>query len=145
MKSTIALIVLLSAVVSFAKPQDITLFQCATTNVVEGQHPTQFFFYVKNLNVGKRLEYYFPDENDMEYPVKMVPENSVLMLNENHSLSLIEKGLLLESDGDGCQLTDVLLYKNTNYTRGYASVKPIGGCGAEPVYSTVACKVTTIK
>jgi hypothetical protein len=132
------------ALTSFAMAQSSTQFDCTTTKTIEGQKPSQFSFSVLNLETG-RAEYQ-ADSGAEDAPVKMTPEDSVLDLNENFTIGSGSRGLRLTSDGDGCQFTEVLLYKDRGYKSGYVKIED-GGCGAEgvPAYSTVSCKVKSLK
>jgi hypothetical protein len=130
---------LMSSGAAFASDA-ITSFTCHTHDVIDGKKPTVFEFKVTGLGT-KKVDYWVKD--DQEYPVIQHPENSVLDLNDNWGITQTEKGLRLDSDGDGCQLTEVVLYKDTNYTHGYARVKAIGGCGAQDAYTKVVCSNAT--
>lgn len=137
MKKTLVLIGMFFSVSAVAKT-DITSFRCVTDKVIEGTEPTVIEFQVQQLGT-KDATYYTVDPDSYE-PVKMTPEYSTLMLNENWSLSQEADRLAMSSDGDGCQWTDFVLYKNAGYKRGWARVRDLG-CGASPSYSTVTCKV----
>jgi hypothetical protein len=115
-----------------------TTFKCETTDVIDrGNRPTKFEFAVSNL--GKKNVAYSSDYGDGD-SVKMVPANSVLDLNDNAEVLMDSAGnLKLQSDGDGCQWTTVLLYKSAGYKAGYAKVKGSSGCGSGDFYSTIKC------
>lgn len=132
------------ALTSWALAQSVTQFDCATTKKIEGQSPSRFSFSVLNLEKGP-VDYQIESEAE-DAPVKMTPEDSILDLNENFTIGSGSRGLRLTSDGDGCQFTEVLLYKNSDYKSGYVKIED-GGCGAEgvPAYSTVSCKVKSLK
>ncbi len=126
-----------------------TAFKCETTQVIDrGNRPTKIEFSVKNLLKGK-IGYSSSYDDDgratrEEYgmPVKHVPKHSVLMLNENYGITRTAKGdLELTSDGDGCQWTTVVLYKDAGFKAGFARVKGSSGCGAGDYYSTLKCQV----
>jgi hypothetical protein len=116
---------------------NVTKFLCTTTQVIEGKEPTQIQFMVENLDQEK-ASYFTEDPN--EEPVKMIPEDSTLDLNDNWNFEQKADRIHMTSDGDGCQWTDFVLFKNTGYKRGYVSVKDTG-CGANPAYSTVTCDI----
>jgi hypothetical protein len=139
MKNLIIILVTVFPFFTLAFP--VTSFNCVSQDVLEGQKPTRIQFKVSDLNT-KQADYYVSSDKE-EYPVKMTPKNSVLMLNDNFSITQTATRLMMESDGDGCQLTYFVLYKNTGYTRGYVNIRPMGGCGAASVYSNVLCKVKT--
>lgn len=137
MKKTLVLIGMFFSVTAMAKT-DITTFRCVTDKVIEGNSPTVIEFQVQELNT-KEATYYTVDPDSYE-PVKTTPEYSTLMLNENWGISQEADRLEMDSDGDGCQLTDFVLYKNSGYKRGWVRVRDLG-CGASPSYSTVTCNV----
>lgn len=113
-------------------------FDCVTDKVIEGPKPTRVQFTIENLDDAKKITYAGTDEN----PVQMTPAESVLMLNENWGVERTAKGILLSSDGAGCQLTKMLLFEDSGFRKGYVSVKGKNfGCGASDYYSIVTCKV----
>jgi hypothetical protein len=123
-------------------------FTCATDKPIEYKDPkkphqvikpTEFSFVLENLE-SKKPSYWTEKEEDE--PIVMNPADSVLDLNENWQLISGPKGLELNSDGDGCQYTTVILYKDKGYKKGYVRVDASKtGCGGDDVYSTVTCKV----
>jgi hypothetical protein len=127
----------LSSLTALSAPS-VTRFTCITDDVIEGKKPTKFEFSVTGLGT-KEVNYY--TGKDEENPFKMHPKNSVLMLNDNFGILENSKGLVLDSDGDGCQFTQVVIYSDSNYTRGYAKVDGSGGCGAGNYYSKLTCSL----
>ena len=117
----------------------ITDFQCRTNDIIESSSPTTFSFSVEGLGSGN-VSYYTSDPKSYE-PVNMIPKKSILNLNDNFTIKKNSEGLLLNSDGDGCQWVDVQIYQNSKYKSGYARVKDTG-CGAKSAYSTISCRVT---
>ena len=107
----------------------VTKFDCTTTVVIEGKDLTKIQFMVENLG-QKNANYYTQDPDDSN-PVKMTPEESTLDLNDNWTFKQKADRIHMTSDGDGCQWTDFVLFKNTGYVRGFVSVKDTG-CGATP-------------
>lgn len=123
---------------------EVSHFKCVTEDAIEfrgHRGPTHFFFSVSNLERGKP-SYRTSDENS-DAPVKMVPENSVLMLNDNWGIKRNAKGLLLDSDGDGFQFTNVQLYADSDYSAGYARVTYTDGTKA--IYTKVSCQIRVRK
>lgn len=129
----LALLATLSAIPAMASNQ--INFSCKTDKVIEDEKPTKIKFSVTNLG-KKNVEYV--DANEDGTPVIMIPNNSVLMLNDNYGIKMQDGNLVMDSDGDGCQFTTFVLYKDAEFKKGYVRVKD-GGCGATPVYSTVTC------
>lgn len=117
-----------------AQAANVTEFSCRTDRIIEGKRPTRIEFQVKNL--GKKIAEYA--ESDEE-PVRMFPRNSVLMLNDNYGLVQKKDRLVLSADGDGCQLTELVLYKTSQYRKGYVRVKDTGCARLGDLYSNVSC------
>lgn len=112
--------------------------RCVTDKAIETRGhrgPTKFAFEVRGLERGK-VSYVDNDEGE---PVRMVPANSTLDLNDNYGIKRTRDGIMLDSDSAGCQLNTVMLYERTGYRRGYARTKDIG-CGKDE-YTTVTCSV----
>lgn len=112
---------------------------CVTAEAIESRGhrgTTKFAFSVANLERGKVR---FELAEDEENPVKMRPENSILFLNDNYGISRKGETVVLEADAAGCQLTTVVLYGRSGYTRGYARTKDIG-CGKD-AYTAISCSV----
>ncbi len=122
-----------------ALPANVTTFRCVTDSVIEGKAPTTLEFMVENL--GQKAATYYTVDPDSWEPVQMNPQDSVLMLNENWTFAQKSDRLHATSDGDGCQWTDLELFQNSGYTRGYVRVTDGGGCGAKSVFSLVRCSV----
>jgi hypothetical protein len=133
------------AVSSLASAAEPTAhFKCNTVEAIETRGHrgvTYFFFSVSKLHEGKPA-YQTTDDNS-DAPVKMVPESSVLMLNDNWGIRRNKDGLLLDSDGDGIQFTKVQLYADSNYSSGYARVEFSDGTKA--IYTKVSCQIRVRK
>lgn len=153
MKLTILILTALAVSgIAQAEKHVVHQFTCVTDKPVEYKDskkpsqvikPTEFSFAVENLDSSKPGYWTTEDDDD---PVTMKPDNSVLDLNENGSIQVGAKGLELSSDGDGCQYTTVVLYRDKEFKKGYVRVDASKtGCGGDDVYSTVTCKVTVKK
>lgn len=107
-------------------------FDCKAT---EKNKTVSIKFLVKNLYSKATLETY-PGEDDYE-PVKVRPKSSLLNdINENGGFSVNKDRLLLHGDADGFYMLEIVLYRNSGFTKGYARVK-----GDENLYSKVSCTV----
>ena len=135
---TLLLSIFLAGVASAAS-HSIHDFSCRTeTQIDRTAKTTRFSFSVENLTQGKIS--YHTDDDSSDEPVKMVPADSSLMLNDNWGIRRTKDGIKMDSDGDGFQFTNVVLYENSDFRAGYAKIE--FSDTTKPRYSKVTCKVT---
>jgi hypothetical protein len=120
----------------------LQIFDCKTEREIDGalQHMT---FSIKNITNNRAIEIFDKNGQDpADYnPVGVEPEGRVSSLNENLSVSTGTRQLRISGDSDGFYLLDLVLYKNSGYTKGYLRISGSDGDGGN-AYSKVGCTVT---
>ncbi len=120
----------------------LQIFDCSTEREIDGaiQHMT---FSIKNIANNRTVE--VRDKNgqnpEESNPVGVTPEGRVSSLNENISVASGSRLLRISGDSDGFFLLDLVLYKNSGYTKGYLSIHHADEDGGN-AYSKVSCAVT---
>lgn len=125
---------------STAMASTTTTIHCKTLRAIERRPgvKTELIFQIANLN-SNRFELL---NLDKEETVKTKPKVSVLGINDNIQLYGNKGDIHIHADGDGCQWTDLVLYKNAGYQRGYVRLKGSPSCGAGSAYSELSCQLT---
>ncbi|MGZ3651508.1 MAG: hypothetical protein ACXVB9_10210 [Bdellovibrionota bacterium] len=142
---TLTFIAALLAAPLAANAAAVTEIHCKTEKVIEdrSKEKTEITMRVENLESGK-IGWGVVGDDD-ENPIKMIPKDSVLDINDNLEMSRDKDGnLRIRADGDGETSTEVLIYKDKDFHAGYASVKfndGNGPKGAKGVYSPISCTV----
>lgn len=107
-------------------------FNCKTK--AEGKNVT-IKFIMTDLYGKAVLEDYPGEENDNQ--VKVTPISSAIYdLNQNLSYGVGKEKLAISGDSDGVFYVDLVLYRNSGFTKGYVAAK-----GEVKFYSPVNCTV----
>ena len=87
------------------------------------------------------LENRNPADPDDYEPVKVTPkERHVASLNENMTYSSNAERLRISGDSDGFYASELVLYKDSDYKKGFVR---ISGEPGDEAYAKVSCTVTT--
>jgi hypothetical protein len=120
----------------------IKKFDCKTERQVDGKDH-RIKFAIKNISSARKIEVLTPEgREDPDYmPIKVTPnEGRVPALNENLSAATGSRLMRISGDSDGFFLIDLVLYKNSDYTKGYLKIHGSEDDGPHQ-YSKVTCEV----
>jgi hypothetical protein len=120
----------------------LQVFDCKTETQIDGAIQNMQFS-IKNITNNRAIEIF--DKNGQEpedyNPVSVQPEGRIGSLNENLSVSTGTRQLRISGDSDGFYLLDLVLYKNSEYKKGYLRISHDMGDGGN-AYAKVNCTVT---
>lgn len=126
-----------------AKIRPITVFQCETTQPLRGDVHT-FSLEVSSFDDPAHLQLNGSTEdweNDENYPIVTAPNDLLVGLIDNYSISKKNGRFEVHGDSDGFQYTDLVLYENSDYTRGFVRVRENVNPQRGPIdYAPISCE-----
>jgi hypothetical protein len=142
---TSALALLLVTVPAFAQTpaRPVEMFRCTASKPVDRQRaktPERIAFGIANFGTPKKAELVSMDPaNDM--PIRVLPKNSAVNeLNDNWGFQVSPQGIRLSGDADGFFLIEMVVYANSNFTKGYIRIRDISNEGIGNQYVPVSCE-----
>lgn len=116
--------------------------QCQTTREIMGDIH-EFSLEVRALRDSAHVDLAWDEDDYDVMPMTAEPNLLLTGMIENYDIQSDDTAFRLHGDSDGIQYTDLVLYKNSGYTKGYVRVTDGGGYFEKPsYYSTVNCTVT---
>jgi hypothetical protein len=119
------------------------LFACKTDRPMDGSL-REIAFSVKSMG-SRSMEINAPDGSQVDYdPIKVTPGNSrITSLNENLDFGAGTRHLRINGDSDGFYLSELVLYKNSGWTKGFVRIYASDPDESGPnEYSKLSCTVT---
>ncbi|MCA9601636.1 MAG: hypothetical protein KC417_06420 [Myxococcales bacterium] len=111
-------------------------FACETDRQIDSERPTTKFTFVLSGVGSDDIRPVFPSDDEVQTGVVTDPEDSMLrFIFENWSIPTYEDRFEIYGDGDGITLTTIVLYKDSDYTRGWVRIEREGAG-----YSTIHCQ-----
>jgi hypothetical protein len=120
----------------------LQVFECTTATPVDNAIATMAFS-LRHLDEPTKLEIFGKTGKDPpDYaPIEVTPpDHRLASLNENWEVTSGKRTLRVSGDSDGVFLLDLVLYKNSGYTKGYVSINHADG--GDNAYAKVSCTVT---
>jgi hypothetical protein len=132
---------------SVTKDAPTTVFTCTTTTPEDGQTATITFTvsnFVKDPNAKGEMEFVWPEDEDKSCVTVEPDVSSVASMMwgmADGGIYYADGKLEVTSDGDGCDMGDLVLYEDSRFEKGYVRMEFHCSEDNSGFYSEVSCQL----